>query len=318
MSLLVLTSNMSANTTNKHKILVILGPTATGKSDLAVRLAKRFNGEIISADSRQVYKGLDIGTGKIIAREKHGIKHYLLDVASPNKRFSVAQFVDLANDALRNIAERGKVPIMCGGTGFYIHALADGIKLPDVPPNHKLRERLDKLTCAQLLIRLKALDLNRFNTIDKHNKRRIIRAIEIATRLGNVPPVISHSETKGRLDPIFVGLNTSSENLRSRIVSRLNRRLRAGMIDEAKQLHNKGLSWKRMEELGLEYRYLALYLQGKLSLEAMKQQLATAIWHYAKRQMTWFKRDKRIQWFDPTRSTSINRVQSYVAKSLRS
>ena len=293
----------------KPRILVILGPTATGKSDLAVRLAKEFNGEIISADSRQVYKGLDIGTGKITKKEMCGIKHYLLDVASPKNRFSVVKYVALAETAIAGILNKGKLPIICGGTGFYIEALVDGVVLPDVPANEMLRKKLSMKTAQQLITMLRKLDPARANKIDKLNRRRIIRAIEIATALGVVPK----PKKVEKYDPIFIGLNLSSEALRVRIETRLIKRIKHGMITEAKQLHEKGLSWKRMYELGLEYRYLSMFLQDRITKTEMIRLLNTEIWHYAKRQMTWFKRDQRIKWFDVDETLN---VEKYVDQTL--
>ncbi|NQV88665.1 MAG: tRNA (adenosine(37)-N6)-dimethylallyltransferase MiaA [Parcubacteria group bacterium] len=278
----------------KPKILVILGPTASGKSDLAVKLAKKFNGEIISADSRQVYKGLDIGTGKITKKEMLGIPHHLLDVANPKKRFTVVEFKRLADKAITDILKRGKLPIICGGTGFYIQAVVDNVVLPDVPPNDKLRVKLEKKTTDELVNILKKLDKKRLSTIDENNRRRLIRAIEIASALGKVPPIKKHSD----FDALQIGTKIDDKELRERIHTRLIKRVKQGMITEAKNLHQNRLSWKRMEELGLEYRYLALYLQNKMSKDEMIQKLETEIWHYSRRQMTWFKKDKRIKWTD--------------------
>jgi tRNA dimethylallyltransferase len=275
------------------KILVIVGPTATGKSDLAVQMAKKINGEIISADSRQVYKGLDIGTGKIKESEMQGIKHYLLDVADPKKQFSVVKYVELAEKAIEEIFSKNKLPIIVGGTGFYIQALVDGIILPDVSPNKDLRKELNKKTSEELFEMLKKLDLQRAEKIDPKNSRRLIRAIEIASALGKVP-AIKKSQKKYEVE--FIGLTASPENLKERIKNRLDKRIEEGMIDEVKDLHTRGLSWKRMNELGLEYRYIAQFLQGKMTEAQMKEKLATEIWRYAKRQITWFKNDKRIDW----------------------
>lgn len=287
----------------RQKILVIVGPTASGKSDLAVRLAKQFDGEVISADSRQVYKGLDIGTGKITVAEMRGVPHHLLDVASPLRKFTVERYKKLAAKAIADIAKRGKLPIICGGTGFYIHALVDGVVFPDVPPNLKLRAELAKLgktDPAALYTRLKELDPERAEAIDPHNLRRVIRAIEIASMLGKVPKLSTSGSPKNDTpyDPLFIGINPDAETLRTKIQSRLIDRIeKQGMVEEARTLQAGGLSWKRMEELGLEYRYLALFLQQKITHEQMIERLGFEIWHYAKRQLAWFKRNKRIQWF---------------------
>lgn len=281
----------------KSKILVILGPTASGKSDLAVALAKKFNGEIISADSRQVYRGLSIGTGKITKREMQGVRHHLLDVASPKRVFTVVQYQKLARRALRDILRRGKVPIICGGTGLYIDALLYDIPFPNVPPNPKLRRKLEKESAENLFAKLQRLDPHRAKSIDPHNKRRLIRALEIVTLAGKpVPPLKTHSRSSQNIEVLKIGLRPDNQILKPRINQRLRQRLRRGMIEEAKRLHRQGLSYRRMEGLGLEYRYLARFLQGKISKAEMINQLEKEIWRYAKRQITWFKRDKEIHW----------------------
>ncbi|MDP2629917.1 MAG: tRNA (adenosine(37)-N6)-dimethylallyltransferase MiaA, partial [Candidatus Uhrbacteria bacterium] len=241
----------------KPKIIVLVGPTASGKSDLAVRLAKKYGGEVISADSRQVYRGLDIGTGKITKKEMRGIRHHLLDVASAKRVFTVENFQKLGAHEITDIGKRGKLPMICGGTGFYISALVDGLVLPEVSPNFSLRKKLAKKSTEQLFALLKKLDPRRARTIDHRNPRRLIRAIEIATALGKVPRV----SRRQAYDPLFIGISVSKEELRGRIHKRLLARMGQGMVTEAKQLHQKGVSWKRMEEFGLEYRYLARYLQ---------------------------------------------------------
>ncbi|MCC7004398.1 tRNA (adenosine(37)-N6)-dimethylallyltransferase MiaA [Candidatus Nomurabacteria bacterium] len=276
----------------KPKILVIVGPTASGKSDLAVKLAKKLNGEVISADSRQVYKGLNIGTGKITKKEMWGVKHHLLDVASPKKRFTVADYKKLADKVIKNVLSRGKLPIICGGTGFYIQAVVDDLILPEVEPNLTLRKQLEKKTANELHKILLKLDKNRANNIDKNNSRRLIRAIEIAKALGKVPKITKNS----KYSPIIIGIKTNPEELKKKIYKRLLARIKTGMIYEAKRLHKNGLSWKRMEELGLEYRYMARFLQKKITKQELIDQLFSEIWKYSKRQMTWFKRDRRVEW----------------------
>src|SRR3989338_8835928 len=200
-----------------QKVIVILGQTAAGKSDLAVKIAKKINGEIISADSRQVYKNLNIGSGKITKKEMEGVPHHLLDVANPKIKFTVVKYQKLAISAMADIVKRGKTPIICGGTGFYIDAV---------------------------------------------NKVRLIRAVEIAKALGKVP-----KETEARLPFNFIkiGLYLPTAKLKNKIEKRLLTRIKMGMLNEAKKLHKQGLSWKRMEELGLEYRFMALYLQNKIN-----------------------------------------------------
>jgi tRNA dimethylallyltransferase len=295
----------------KPKLIVVLGPTSSGKSDLAVIIAKKCNGEIISADSRQVYKGMDIGTGKVAKKEMAGVPHFLLDVADPKRRYSVSRFKKEAERAIKDITKRGKVPILCGGTGFYIQAVVDGLILPEVKPNAQLRKELAELSPEELYLRLKKIDPQRARTIDKYNPHRLTRAIEIATALGSVPEVT----TVENFDVLQIGITTPDKILRERIHVRLHKRIRRGMVAEVQKLHRNGVSWKRLEELGLEYKHLAQHLQGNVSKERMLDELETAIWHYAKRQKTWFKRDLRTKWvrFEDQKKT-LQLVESFLQK----
>lgn len=278
----------------KPKLLIILGPTASGKSDLAVQLAEKFNGEVVSADSRQVYKGLDIGTGKITREEMRGIPHHLLDVVSPYEQYSVSEYKREAEKVIDEILSRRKLPILCGGTGLYIDAVADNILTPETPPNDTLRRELSTKTPTELFSQLQKLDSKRAESIDPKNPRRLIRAIEIASVFGAVPEI---PPLPKKYETLKIGLQSDKETLRTRIAARLKGRMEQGMIEESERLHKAGLSFERMDELGLEYRYLAKLLQGKITRENMEKELAVKIEQYAKRQMTWFKRDKHIQWF---------------------
>jgi tRNA dimethylallyltransferase len=313
------------------KIIVILGPTASGKSELGVKLAQKFNGEVVSADSRQVYKKLDIGTGKIIPDTKNStnfstgqakkeifthqeIPHHLIDVASPKRTFTIAQYQKLAQKAIKNILKRGKLPIIVGGSGFYIQAITDNIVIPQVPPNKKLRKQLEKKDAAELFKILKKLDPRRARKIDAKNPRRLIRAIEIAKTLGQVP-LPRHRNPCTDYDVVRIGIKLTKNKLKKRIKKRLLARIKKGMIKEVKDLRfpkaGKGLSWKRLYNLGLEYRYVAMFLKGELNKKEMTEKLNTAIWQYARRQMTWFsaqgrsasdrKNNKKIHWFSPPR-----------------
>lgn len=279
------------------KLIVVLGPTASGKSDLAVKLAQKFNGEVISADSRQVYKGMDIGTGKITKKEMRGIPHYLLDVASPKSTFTVSRFQKFGKKAIDKILKKGKVPIICGGTGFYIEALVYDYKLPEVPPNPKLRQKLEKKSAGELFGQLKKLDPRRAKTIDKFNKRRLIRALEIilTTQKPVSPNALTHESA---YDILLIGIKKPQEELKKLIAKRLEKRLRQGMIKEVENLHKFGVSWKKLESFGLEYRRIAEYLQNKISYAEMTSLLQKDIEHYAKRQMTWFKKNKNINWIE--------------------
>lgn len=274
----------------KPKILVVCGPTATGKSDKAVEIALKRNGEIISADSRQVYKGLDIGSGKITKEEMRGVPHYLLDIADPKNIFSVEEFVEEGKKAIEKILNKGKLPIICGGTGFYIDALIYDIHFPEVPPNEDLRKKLESYSLENLQNELQKIDSERYASVDIKNPVRLIRAIEIATELGKVPLLKRNS----LYEIEWVYLDFSDDILKERVQKRLLTRLENGMLEEVKHLHKNGLSFERMKQLGLEYRYQAMYLLGEISYQEMVDQLNTKIWQFVKRQRTWFKKYSNI------------------------
>lgn len=300
---------------NKQKLIVILGPTATGKSDLAVKIAKDFDGEIISADSRQVYKGLDIGSGKITKKEMEGVPHYLLDVASPKRTFTVSQFKKLAEKAIKEISKSGKTPIICGGTGFYIDSFVYDLNIPEVKADLKLRKELNKKSLEELQKILRKLDKERFKEIDTKNKVRLVRAIEIAKELGKVPKLKSDvSSLKSKFDVIWIGIDWKDEILKERIYKRVLNRM-DGMKKEVKKLRKSDLSFKRMEALGLEYRNLSLLEQKKITEKEFIEKLNTEIWQYAKRQRTWFKRNKEINWVVPSKYSEIkNKIKDFIKK----
>jgi tRNA dimethylallyltransferase len=290
-----------------HKLIVIAGPTASGKSDLAIKLAHQLDGEIISADSRQVYRGMDIGTGKVPRdfdlQHNHainapymsgGIHHHLIDVASPSEEYNISHFLHDANVALLDIATRGKQPIICGGTHFWMQALIEDTLLPAVPPNPTLRAELSSKTTEELFTFLKEQDPKRAQSIDSKNPLRLIRALEIISVLGRVPPHDKQKiqqETNNR--PIILVLNPPKEILRERINTRLTSRFEAGMIEEVTTLHQTGVSWEHLESFGLEYRFIAQFLQGKIDEATMQTELASASWHYARRQLSFLRRWER-------------------------
>lgn len=300
---------------DKPKVIVVLGPNASGKSDLAVNLVrfiiknkKRFSikgAEIISADSRQVYRGMDIGTGKISKKEMNGVPHHLLDIVSPSTIFTVARYQKLGNDAIKKIISRNKIPIICGGTGFYIRAITEGMRIPEVKPDLVLRKKLSSMSTDKLFNLLKKLDSRRAGNIDEKNPVRLIRAIEIATKLGSVPAL---ENTKPQYNVLYIGTKISRDKLKERIHNRLLRRIDEGMIDEAKKLHKQGVSWKRMEQIGLEYRYLSRYLRKLITRDEMIKQLESEIVSYAKRQMTWWKKDNSINWFNKKQLPAIKQT----------
>jgi len=279
----------------KNKLIVILGPTASGKTDLSIKLAKKFSGEVISADSRQVYKGMDIGTGKVTKKEMQGIPHYLLDVVPPGReRFTVAEYQKLALKAIKKIQTKNKIPFLVGGTAFYIQAVVDGIIIPSIKPDWKLRKELEKKTVQELFKMLKKLDKRRAKTIESKNKRRLIRALEIIIKTKK--PVPLFKKKPPQFEVLILGIKKSPKELKERIRKRLLKRLNIGMVAEIKKLRKSGVSWKRLEEFGLEYKYIALYLQNKITKKEMINRIQKESEHFAKRQMTWFKRDKRIKW----------------------
>ena len=271
---------------NPH-IIVVAGPTASGKSDFAVELALKHSGEIISADSRQIYKGLDIGTGKITQSEMKGVPHHMLDIVNINDEFSVATFKALATPILQDILARNRTPIICGGTGQYIDALIYDTETPNVGPNHELRKVLESKNEDELFAELAEKDPYRADTVDRYNKVRLIRALEIVDELGFVPPL--HTPTL-LYETEFYLMSPSRELLRTRIEERLKKRLDVGMIEEVKNIHEQGFDSEKMKRFGLEYESIAKYLEGKVTEEEMKQDIITKSTQYVKRQETWNKK----------------------------
>jgi tRNA dimethylallyltransferase len=255
-----------------------------------VLLARKFGGEVVSADSRQLYRGMDIGTGKVTKREMGGIPHHVLDVAPPKRRWTVAQYERAATRAIRRI--HGPVWLV-GGSPFYVEAALYPGRLPAVAPNPRLRKRLSGLSTGQLYRWLLALDPERAATVEAKNPVRLIRAIEVASALGRAP---KRALPRSPYRVLELGIAISQTERKRRIHRRLRARMRAGMLAEVERLHDRGLSWKALEAFGLEYRYLALYLQGKLSKTSTLEQLERAINAFAKRQMTWWKHDPEIRW----------------------
>ena len=274
----------------KPKVVVILGQTATGKSALAVKIAKKINGEIISADSRQLYKNLNIGTGKITQKEMSGIPHHLIDVAYPKNKFTVAEYQKKAIYAMADILFRGKIPIICGGTGFYIDAITKGVVFPEVPPNSKLRKILEKKSEIELFKILEKLDNTRAKNIkeknEQKNKVRLIRAIEIAKALGKVPQI---TEAMPPYKFIKIGLYLPIDKLKKKVEIRVKKMFKDGLLKEILGLKKKGVSNKRLKEFGFEY------------FNPTSEKVVSETIKYAKRQMTWFKRDKEIKWYDASK-----------------
>lgn len=293
------------------KLIVVLGPTAVGKSDMAVSIALALKergqkAEIISADSRQIYTGLNIGAGKITKKEMCGIPHHCLDILSPKRKkmFSVAEFQNHAFKAIDETIARSAVPILCGGTGFYIDAIVDGIVLPEVKTDIELRKKLETYSTEKLKKILGKLDADRLAEIDQQNRVRLIRSIEIAKALGKVPKLVK----KIRYETLLIGLDIPKDDLMNKVHTRAIKRLKQGMIAEAKNLHEDGVSWKRMKQLGLEYGLLAELLQNKITRKEFIERLKIETWQYAKRQRTWFYKKENVQWFEPKDTEEIVKV----------
>lgn len=279
------------------RVIIIVGPTASGKTALAVALAKKLNGEIISADSRQVYRGMDIGTGKVTTEEMGGIAHHLLDVADPASTYTAHDFARDGRTAIESIVARGKTPIVAGGTGFYIDTLVGRLQPAPVAQDAALRRALADTSVDDLYALLCAADHARatqMNQSERRNKVRLIRALEIAKHASREQAAAEPEEFP--YETVWIGIRPNMQELRTKIRARLEERLARGMIDEVQHLHTQGLSYERMEALGLEYRYIARYLAGHITEADMRTQLEQKIWQYARRQMTYWKRNSAIHW----------------------
>jgi tRNA dimethylallyltransferase len=281
-------------------LVVILGPTASGKTELAARLAWDLHGEIISADSRQVYRGMDIGTGKdlnqyIINAQK--IQYHMIDVVDPESEFNLFEFQKGFYKIFSRIQNNSNLPILTGGTGLYLQAVLSGYEMPDATPDQELRKELDQKTIDELKAILFTFKPHLHNKTDLENKQRLIRVIEIERARNNKN---SKQDQRPAIDAAVFGISWERSILRQRITSRLEERLKQGMIEEVESLHAAGLSWSRLDSFGLEYRYVSQYLQNRFSFDEMKSKLNTAIHQFAKRQETWFRRMERngiaIKW----------------------
>lgn len=305
------------------KILVVCGPTATGKTSLAIKLARKFRGELVSADSKQVYQGLDIGTGKDISSnfkkdgyyEFEGIKIWGYDLAGPKDDFSVSQFVTFARAKIAEIHKKGNLPILVGGTGLYIKAVVDGIATVEIPKNVALRKNLSAKETGELFEMLAQLDpikAGSLNASDKKNPRRLIRAIEIATwrlEFGAGP-----QKTKPYKEVLFIGLSVPKEALFKKIEGRVDARLKAGIEKEISSLLKKGVDWEDQSMSSLGYRQFRSYFEEKGTKKEAIEDWKREERKYAKRQITWFKKDSRINWFDIARSDWQENVEKLVKK----
>lgn len=284
----------------QKSLLVIVGPTGSGKSALAVALAlrlssgqarKRFGlsgAEIVSADSRQVYRGINIGTGKLTKREMRGIPHHLIDITPLRRIYTVTQYQRDARRVIRDIWRRGKLPILCGGTGLYVRSVVDGVVFPPVPPNPKLRARLEKKRSAELYRLLVRKDPRRAKEIDRHNPRRLIRALEVAEALGRVPT--PHARPINT-PVLMLGLTLPRAERERRTRARIRAWLRRGLLAEVRRVPRG-----RTGELGLVYRWAARFANGEIARTAFMESLTRDLLRYARRQDVWFRRSPRIHW----------------------
>ena len=278
------------------KLIVLLGPTASGKSGLGITLARRFHGEIISADSRQVYRGLDIGTAKVTPAEQAIVLHHMLDVADPREVYTVAQYQRDAIAVINDILKRGNQPFLVGGSPHYIQAVVDHLDIPRIKPQPELRAQLEKRPLSELLEQLEELDPQSAAAIDRNNPRRVIRALEVCLISGK-----PFSQQRKMAEPLYqsllLGIEWPREVLYHRIDARVDERMQQGMVQEVQRLLDKGISDERLEALGLEYRYITRLLKGAFENEnEMVRRLKYAIHDFTRRQLTWFRKDKRIVW----------------------
>lgn len=303
-----------------QKLLVICGPTATGKTALAIVLAKKFNGEIVSADSRQVYKGMDIGTGKewgdaVPAGRQVPIWGY--DLVDPKKEFSISRYLKFAKKIIRGITKRGKFPILVGGTGFYIKGVMEGIPTVSVPQNKDLRKNLELRMPDELFEMLAQIDSVRagqMNSSDRKNPRRLIRAIEIATWSLEHGKSRCTSDVIHRSSSLMIGLTAPKDFLGKKISQRVDTRVKMGMKEEIRRLIDSGVDWGDQSMRALGYRQWRDYFEGEVPEEIIIAEWIREEQKYAKRQMTWFKKDRRINWFDITDRNYIKKVVKLVKK----
>ena len=279
------------------KLIVILGPTASGKTGLSLKLAKKFKGEIVNADSRQIYQGMNVGTGKVI--DKKGVEHYLLDVLKPDEEFTLADYKKKALAAIKDILKRGKVPFLVGGTGLYIQSIVDNLEIPAVPPNKKLRAQFEKEikkpgAIAKWYKKLLKLDPGAAEAVDANNPRRIIRALEVCLATGK-----QFSKLREKGEPLFdvlqIGINVPRQKLYENIDRRVEKMIKDGLVNETKKLLKK-YNPNLPSMSGIGYKEIGEYLLGKQDLVEAAQKIKYRTHAYARRQMTWFRRDKRIKW----------------------
>ena len=295
----------------KPKIIVIAGPTASGKTSLSIKLAKACNGEIISADSRQIYKTLDIGTGKVTKEEMAGVPHHLIDIVDPDETYNADDFKSDASQAITDITSRGNVPIIAGGTFFYVDTLLGRITSPNIPPNPALREKLEAMSAEELYNELRERDQRRASEMDPQNKRRLVRALEIVSAIGKVPVIPTDEPYK----VLTIGIKREKEELRQRFKKRALEWLEAGFMNEIKNLLASGISEEQLQEIGFEYTLAVELYREEITQEEFLQKFVEKNWQYAKRQLAWLKREESIQWVESTDvHATIEKVQTFLNK----
>jgi tRNA dimethylallyltransferase len=285
-------------TTSRPRLLVILGPTASGKSALGIALARRYQGEIVSADSRQVYRGLDIGTAKVTPEERALVPHHLLDIVEPEDIYTVAQFQQDAIEAIDAILQRGHQPFLVGGSPHYIQAIVENLAIPQIPPQPELRAQLEARPLDELLSELETLDPQTAASIDRNNPRRIIRALEVCLVSGQ-PFSAQRGVREPRYTPLLLGIHWLREELYRRIDQRIDERMQQGLVQEVQGLLERGLTPERLESFGLEYRFVSRWLHAGFSSESeMVQKLKYASHDFTRRQLSWFRKMSDIVWLN--------------------
>lgn len=296
---------------NKNKLITVIGTTASGKSSLGIELADFYGGEIVSADSRQIYRKLDLGTGKITPEEAARVPHHLIDILDAGEPFSMADFQTLAYEAIDGIIAKGKLPFLVGGTGLYSRSVAEGYNLSDVAPSDELRRELNEKSREELIEILASHGVAEIP--EEYSNRRLIRLIE--KKQGGTD---GERENQPRYEVLQLAMTYPREELYRRISERLDARINEGMIDEVKSLYESGVSAEFLERLGLEYRYTYRYIAGMYpGFEDYRAELYKEICHFAKRQMTWFKKEKNTVWLD-TSGDFLSEAKRHIDKFLES
>lgn len=306
----------------KNKLIILAGPTASGKTSVSIYLAKRLGGEIISADSMQVYKYMDVGTAKISVEEMQGVKHHLIDVLDPKEDFNIVKFQNMVKCSIEEIVKNGHIPILVGGTGFYIQSVIYDIDFNNEDDNSSVRKKLeeeyDAFGADFMHEKLKKIDIVSAQTIHKNNKKRIIRAIEYF--LINNEPISSHNEVqrekKSPYDYRFFVLNPPRDILYERINKRVDIMVENGLVDEVKKLREMGLSTANISMQGIGYKEIIEYLDGEVSLETAIENIKQNTRHMAKRQVTWFKREKDVIYVDPFSFESNDKIVDYMIEKI--